>query len=104
MADVSGMGGNTYFVFIMTNWRNGTLYTGVTNSLERRVWQHKNKVLEGFTKRYALNRLVWFESFRDIENAIAREKQIKAGSRAKKVAQIEAMNPDWNDLSTGWYD
>ena len=94
----------TYFVYIMTNRRNGTLYAGVTNALERRVWQHKNKLLAGFTKRYGLDRLVWFETFRDIRNAIDREKQIKAGSRARKITLIEAMNPEWNDLSAGWYD
>ena len=96
--------GNTYYVYIITNRRNGTLYTGVTNSLERRIWQHKTKALPGFSAQYGLGRLVYLESFRDIHNAIAREKQIKAGSRAKKLALIEKDNLAWADLSAGWYE
>ena len=96
------MGGN-YYVYILANQRNGTVYTGVTNSLERRVWQHKSKLIAGFTKRYGVDRLVHFEAFRDISSAIAREKQIKAGSREKKLKLIERDNPDWKDLSEGWY-
>jgi putative endonuclease len=92
-----------YYVYILTNRRNGTLYTGITNSLERRVWQHQNKTAPGFTAKYGLGRLVYFEQFIDVSNAIAREKQIKAGSRAKKVAFIEKENPEWKDLSAGWY-
>ncbi len=94
---------NTYFVYIVTNRRNGTLYVGVTNSLERRIWQHKQGTTPGFTSKYGLGSLVYFESFIDIENAIAREKQLKAGSRAKKIALIERENAAWNDLSAGWY-
>jgi putative endonuclease len=94
----------TYYVYILTNRRNGTLYTGVTNSLERRIWQHRNKVLPGFTAKYGLSRLIYLENFSDIRNAIAREKQIKAGSRAKKLALIEKDNPAWADLSAGWFD
>ncbi|HLP26842.1 MAG TPA: GIY-YIG nuclease family protein [Acidobacteriota bacterium] len=96
--------GNTYYVYIITNRRNGTLYTGVTNSLERRIWQHRTKALPGFSAEYGLSRLVYFETFRDIHNAIAREKQIKAGSRAKKLALIEKENPTWADLSASWFE
>ena len=92
-----------YYVYILANRRNGTLYTGVTNKLERRVWQHKSKLFAGFTKRYGIDRLVYFETFRDILRAIAREKEIKAGSRMKKLALIERDNPDWTDLSEDWY-
>ena len=84
-------------VYIMANKRNGTLYTGVTSDLVTRVWQHKNAKV-GFTHRYGCKRLVWFELQGSMESAIAREKQIKAGSRKKKLALIEAVNPDWRDL------
>lgn len=96
--------GNTYYVYIITNRRNGTLYTGVTNSLERRIWQHRQEVMPGFSAKYGLSRLVYFEVFRDVRNAIAREKQIKAGSRAKKLTLIEKENQAWADLSAGWFD
>ena len=87
----------------MTNKYNTVLYTGVCNNLIRRVWEHKNKVnLKSFTAQYNINKLVYFEYFQDINFAIAREKQIKAGSRAKKIALIEQENPDWRDLSEGW--
>ncbi len=88
----------------MTNRRNGTLYTGVTNDLRKRVWQHKNKVLPGFSAQYGLNQLVYFERWQDISRAINREKQIKAGSRAKKLALIEHENPNWKDLAADWFD
>jgi putative endonuclease len=94
----------SYHVYIVTNRRNGTLYTGVTNDLKRRVWQHKNKALPGFTAQYGLGQLVYFETFRDIAGAIDREKQIKAGSRTKKIALIERENPGWTDLSAAWFD
>ncbi len=97
------MGERVYYVYLLASRKNGTLYTGVTNSLERRVWQHRHGSATGFTARYGVNRLVWLEEFRDIRNAIAREKQIKAGSRAKKIALIEKENPDWRDLSEGWF-
>ena len=96
------MRGN-YSVYIITNRRNGTLYTGVTNDLKRRVWQHKNKSLPGFSAQYGLGRLVHFETYRDISNAIGREKQIKAGSRVKKIALIEKGNPQWTDLRADWF-
>ena len=85
-------------VYIMTNRKNGTLYTGVTSNLVQRVWQHREGTIPGFTTRYALKRLVWFESHATMEHAILREKQIKGGSRARKLALITALNPDWRDL------
>jgi putative endonuclease len=92
----------SYWVYILTNRVNGTLYIGVTNSLERRMWEHKNGKNDGFTKRYGLNRLVYFEEFRDVTNAIARESQLKGWLRRRKIALIEAENPGWDDLSAGW--
>ena len=93
-----------YYVYILTNKVHTVLYTGATNSLSRRIWQHKNKIMPGFTSRYNLNCLLYFEEFRDINNAIAREKQIKGWSRAKKIALIAEKNPQSNDLSEAWYD
>jgi len=92
-----------YYVYIMTN-RSRTLYTGVTNDLERRVYEHKQKVVPGFTVKYRITRLVYFEVTQDIHAAIAREKQIKGWLRAKKMALIESANPEWKDLSVGWYE
>lgn len=91
-----------YFVYIMTN-KSRTLYTGVTNNLERRVYEHKNKLLPGFTSKYHITMLVYYESGDNISVAIAREKQIKGWLRAKKIALIESMNPNWEDLSEDWY-
>ncbi len=85
-------------VYIMASKRNGTLYVGVTTNLPQRAWQHREGVADGFSKRYACKTLVWHESHEMMEAAILREKQIKAGSRAKKLALIETMNPDWLDL------
>ena len=82
----------------MTNKRNGTLYTGVTSNLVKRVYQHRQGEIEGFTKRYACNKLVYYEQYEDMLGAIAREKQVKAGSRKKKLSLIEKMNPNWDDL------
>jgi putative endonuclease len=82
----------------MANKRNGTLYTGVTSSPIHRIWQHRESITDGFTKQYGCKLLVWFELHATMPDAIAREKQIKAGSRAKKLALIEATNPAWNDL------
>jgi putative endonuclease len=92
----------TYYVYILAS-ASRTLYTGITNNLERRVWQHRMKVHEGFTARYNVNRLVYFEVFNDVRVAISREKQIKGWTRAKKIALIESVNRDWMDLSDGWY-
>ena len=88
-----------FYVYIMTNKSNEVLYTGVTNDLQRRVWEHKQGEIEGFSKRYNVNRLVYYEAFDDPESAIAREKQIKKGPRKKKVALIESLNLSWYDLS-----
>jgi putative endonuclease len=87
-----------YYVYMLTN-RSGTLYTGVTNDLQRRILQHKNKLKEGFTRKYNLTRLVYYEVADDVLAAISREKQIKGWLRAKKVALIQSVNPEWKDLS-----
>jgi putative endonuclease len=91
-----------YYVYIMTN-NSRTLYTGITNDLERRVYEHKNKILEGFTKRYNIAKLVYYDVTSDVRAAIELEKQIKGWLREKKVALIEAINPQWVDLSEGWF-
>ena len=85
-------------VYIMASKRNGTLYTGVTSNLPRRAFQHRTGILEGFAKKYCCVMLVWYEPYERMDEAIAREKQIKGGSRKKKLALIEAMNPGWTDL------
>ena len=85
-------------VYIMASQRNGTLYTGVTSDLVQRVWQHKNRAFDGFSKRYGVDRLVWFESHDNMENAIQREKRLKAWKRSWKIRLIEQENPEWNDL------
>ena len=85
-------------VYMMASKRNGTIYTGVTSSLVDRAWQHREGVIDGFTRRYDCKLLVWFELHATMPDAIAREKLIKGGSRAKKIALIEAMNPGWRDL------
>ena len=82
----------------MTNEYNSVLYTGVTNDLKKRVYEHKEKINEGFTSKYNVNKLVYYEHFTDINDAIAREKQIKAGSRKKKILLIESLNKKWEDL------
>jgi putative endonuclease len=92
----------TYYVYILASVSR-TLYTGVTNNLERRVSQHRMKLHEGFTALYNINRLVHFEVFNDVHVAIRREKQIKGWTRNKKIALIESVNRDWNDLSDGWH-
>jgi len=89
------------YVYILFNKRNGTLYTGVTSNLTKRIWQHKQKNPGSFTSKYGANRLGYYEVFSDIRDAIAREKQIKGGSRVKKLDLIEKQNPDWRDL---WED
>jgi|SRR5271156_335155 len=85
-------------IYIMANKRNGTLYTGVTSDLIKRVYEHKHSFISGFTNEYNCKLLVYYEQFENMVDAITREKQIKAGSRKKKLAMIEKMNPDWNDL------
>ena len=92
----------THFVYIMAS-KSRALYIGVTNNLERRVLHHRDKQPEGFTVRYNINRLVYFERFGDVRAAIGREKQIKAWGRMKKTALIEFVNQDWEELSEGWF-
>jgi putative endonuclease len=87
-----------YYVYIMTDKHNTVLYTGITNDLIRRTYEHKNKFVDGFTKRYNVTKLVYYEVFGDPENAILREKKIKAGSRRKKVELINSTNKQWIDL------
>ena len=87
-----------YYVYILTNYTNTVLYTGVTNNLLRRVYEHKEKVADSFTKKYNINKLVYYEVFNDIKFAIEREKQIKGGSRKKKIELIDGFNKDWEDL------
>ena len=90
-----------YYVYILTNLANKVLYTGVTNNLERRMYEHRNKLIPGFTEKYNINKLVYFDSTNDIKAAIAREKQIKGWVRQKKINLIEGMNPQWRDLAEG---
>ena len=85
-------------IYLLTNRPNGTLYTGVTSNLPKRIWEHRNKVIKGFSRKYNLTRLVYFELHEDMYQAILREKRIKAGSRQAKIALIEAVNPGWEDL------
>ncbi|MBN2313406.1 MAG: GIY-YIG nuclease family protein [Sedimentisphaerales bacterium] len=92
-----------YYIYIMTN-RSGTLYIGVTNNIRKRIFQHKNQLVEGFTKKYNINRLLYYETFSDIHSAIAREKSIKGWLRSKKIELIETINPNWADLSKDWYE
>ena len=93
---------NQYYVYLLTNKHQTVLYAGVTNDLGRRMWEHKNRVVPGFTSRYNIDRLMYFEVFRDVTDAIAREKQIKGWTRAKKIALLESANPTWRDLSGEW--
>jgi putative endonuclease len=91
-----------YCTYILANRKNGTIYVGVSGNLFKRMLEHKNGVYEGFTKRYGLKKLVYFESFEVVGNAIKREKQIKAGKRSTKIELIERENPNWDDLSADW--
>ncbi|WP_041721516.1 GIY-YIG nuclease family protein [Alkaliphilus metalliredigens] len=84
---------------MLTNWNNKVLYTGVTNNLERRIYEHKNKLVKGFTAKYNVGKLVYFDYTSDVISAIAREKEIKGWARKKKNELIESINPQWNDLS-----
>ena len=88
-----------YSTYILTNKSNNVLYVGVTNNLERRIFEHKNKLISGFTERYNLNKLVWFEQFPNVVDAISAEKKIKGLLRIKKIKLIEEKNPSWKDLS-----
>ena len=91
-----------YYVYILTNRTDDVLYTGVTNDLSRRLYEHKHKIVEGFTAKYNVHKLVYYEVTTDIRAAIEREKQIKGWVRVKKIALIETINPDWKDLSAEW--
>lgn len=91
--------GRTYFVYVLASRRNGTLYIGVTNDLARRVHEHQAGAVPGFTRRYGVRELVWFETHSDITEAIAREKQLKGWNRAWKLKLIESVNPTWADLT-----
>jgi len=96
------MNENCYYVYIMTN-RSGTLYTGVTNNIVRRVYDHKHKLIAGFTSKYNITQLVYYEETNDVQSALAREKQIKGWLRERKTALIRSVNPRWLDLSANWY-
>jgi putative endonuclease len=92
------MNRKNYFLYILSNKRNGTLYTGVTNNLIRRIYEHKNSLYDGFTKKYNIHNLVYYENYNDIRSAINREKQIKKWNRKWKLELIEKDNPEWKDL------
>jgi len=96
------MAESLYFVYLLTNWNNSVMYIGVTNDLQRRVYEHQNKLVKGFSSKYNLNKLVYFESTRDVTVAIDREKQIKRWRRDKKNQLVDQENPDWEDLSLSW--
>jgi putative endonuclease len=93
-----------YYTYILASQKNGTLYIGVTNDLERRILEHKQKINEGFTSKYDVNMLVYFESFQYINDAILREKRLKKWNRQWKINLIEEENKDWKDLSEDWYN
>lgn len=95
---------NEYAIYIISNKVNTVFYTGVTSDLQGRILQHKQKAYKGFSAKYDCNKLVYFEQFQWIQDAIDREKQLKAGSRQKKIDLIVSTNPSWQDLSDGWYD
>ena len=90
------------YVYILSNRKRTVLYIGVTNNLQRRLYEHKNEIVDGFTKRYHIHRLVYFEEFNYIDQAIAREKILKGWRRDRKDALITSFNPEWNDLSEEW--
>ncbi len=90
---------NTYYVYMLTNEYNNVLYVGVTNDLKRRVYEHQSGLIEGFTQKYNVHKLVWYECCHDVKDAIAREKQLKGWIRSKKEDLIREMNPEWRDLS-----
>lgn len=94
----------TSYVYILTNWTGEVMYVGVSSDLQRRVCEHKSKSKGGFTKKYDIEKLVYFEQFADIKMAIIREKEIKGWRREKKNTLVETINPQWKDLSAGWYE
>ncbi len=92
-----------YYVYILTS-ETGTLYIGVTNDIQRRIYEHKHGLIEGFTKKYSVTRLVYYEETPEINEAITREKEIKKWRRSRKIDLIKSMNSEWKDLSDGWFD
>jgi len=92
------MQGRSYYVYLLTNWNNKVMYVGVTNDITRRLYEHKSKLVKGFTEKYNLHKLVYFEETPDVQAAIAREKEIKKWRREKKDALVAHANPDWRDL------
>ena len=90
---------NRYYVYLLTNWNHGVMYVGVTNDLVRRLYEHKNKLVSGFTKKYNVSKLVYFEETKDVHSALAREKEIKKWRREKKDALVVGVNPEWKELS-----
>lgn len=94
---------NIYYVYILSNWKNNVFYTGVTNDLHRRIFEHKIKLNEGFTSKYKCDRLLYYEEFNDISEAIRREKQVKKYKQIWKANLVNSMNPEWRDLSKEWY-
>ena len=92
----------TYAVYILTNYNETTFYVGVTGDLPKRIWEHKNKVVEGFTKKYNVDRLVYYEVTKDVESVLNREKQLKRWHRQWKINLIKEMNPEFKDLSENW--
>lgn len=93
-----------FYVYFLTNKNSSVMYVGVTSNLERRVYEHKTKQVPGFTEKYNVNRLVYFEETQDVHSAIAREKEIKRWRREKKNQLVVAVNPEWKDLSEGWFE
>ena len=93
---------NHYYVYILTNWNNKVMYIGVTNDLQRRLYEHKNHLVDGFTAKYNIHKLVYFEQTTDVRAAIEREKQLKGWIRKRKNNLVETMNPEWKDLSQDW--
>ena len=91
-----------YYVYLVTNWNDKVMCEGVTNNLERRIYEHKNKLIKGFTEKYNVNKLVYFEETQDVTAAVEREKEIKKWRREKKNQLVNLMNPKWDDLSSGW--
>ncbi len=91
-----------YYVYILTNWNNHVMYVGVTNNLQRRIYEHKEKLIDGFTSKYNVNKLVYYEETADIKSAISREKELKGWRRSKKDALVATMNQNWEDLSKDW--
>ncbi len=93
-----------YYVYLLTNWNNKVMYVGMTNDLVRRLYEHKNKLVKGFTTKYNIDKLVYFEEARDVHAVITREKEIKRWRREKKDQLVVSVNPDWKDLSLEWKD